>query len=192
MALLARLLQLGLLASVLEIVVGRVTQSVIESDNRAVILFDTFAFSGHGVVELVVEDASVFMPDYAHKPNKAKMGFFLTTSSQEPELEAELRNGMCVLEDDDIIRLFTLQEAGVGSQAWTTKYKYANDRVQNGEYSLFFANCEPSALVSFKLESHMFNLDKSGTRNYLPEVSEAAISLRVWPHCCLADQDGVL
>ena len=69
------------------------------------------------------------------------------------------------------VHLDNQQEAGVSSNMWQGKFKYANDRLSNGEYSLFFANCEPSALVSFKLEAHMFNLDKDGTRNYLPEVS---------------------
>ena len=45
---------------------------------------------------------------------------------------------------------------------------------QGGEFSIFFANCEPLSAVSFELRTELYNVKPNGKRDYL-SIGEDAL-----------------
>ncbi len=84
-----------------------------------------------------------------HGPRPACLNHLLRPCSQ----------GGCPLDGDNLIVLFTLDAAWrLYDQAYTYK-RELREMIQNyhgGEFSLFFANCEPQSAVSFDLQARRY------------------------------------
>lgn len=67
-------------------------------------------------------------------------------------MSATLLDGGCVLDNPSVDKLFTFQDME-NNRNENGEYKYSNTIAPEkaGEYSLFFANCEPNTLVSFDI-----------------------------------------
>ena len=110
----------------------------------------------------------MFLPEKSAPADKNKLGFFITTSEAETKLEEYLSSGGCVLDTPEVDTLFTFWDMD-NNRNEKGEYKYSNtiapDRA--GEYSLFFANCEPNTLVSFDITVELSNKLASGKKDYL-------------------------
>ncbi|OAY81256.1 Protein GPR107 [Ananas comosus] len=136
----------------------------IESDPRAIILFEKFGFTPRGSVTISVSSASSSLS----APDPSLLGFFLVSdeellqasyASQLPSAEENAPS--CVLSSPYVKKLFTFGDLTDG---------YFNNSfpiVQPDEYSLCFANCAPETLVSMAVRTEMFNTLPDGSRDYL-------------------------
>ena len=52
----------------------------------------------------------MFLPDSSPPADKNKLGFFITTSEAETQLEQYLSDGGCVLDNPSVDKLFTFQD----------------------------------------------------------------------------------
>ena len=130
---------------------GKITTVNVKNDDRNIVLIARpFGFTRSGVIEVHLKDDKVFLPEGSppfQQDQKSKLGFFITTAEVETQLESDLSEGSCVLDNENIDRLFTFQELEQNrnpeGSAYTFDYmnKIAPDK--GGEYSLFFANCLP-------------------------------------------------
>ena len=58
---------------------------------------------------------------------------------------------------------------------------------QGGEFSIFFANCEPLSAVSMDLRTELYNVKTNGKRDYLSIGEDALPTVyMVRLHCCFA------
>jgi len=155
---------------------GHVSHTHLSKDDRTVILVARpFGFGPNGVIEVEVSDDKIFLPENAPAANKAKIGFFITTAEAEAQLEDDLSEGGCVLDNQNIDRLFTFQEMDA-QRGMDGKFEYVN-RIspdKGGEYSLFFANCQPGAVISASVRVALYNEGPNGVRDYL-SVGEALL-----------------
>jgi len=166
---------LALLALCLLGAQGKITDVEVKNDDRNIVLIARpFGFSHAGVIEVHMRNDKVFLPDDAppfQQDQKSKLGFFITTAEAETQLESDLSEGSCVLENANIDRLFTFQELDQNRNAegsvWTFDYTNKISPEKGGEYSLFFANCLPQAVVSFEISVLLYNEGPGGMRDYL-------------------------
>mmetsp|Transcript_26161 Transcript_26161/g.49709 ORF Transcript_26161/g.49709 Transcript_26161/m.49709 type:complete len:442 (-) Transcript_26161:342-1667(-) len=179
---------------------AKITDVEVKNDDRNIVLIARpFGFTRNGVIEVHMKNDKVFLPQGSppfQAEQKAKLGFFITTAEAETQLESDLSEGSCVLENSNIDRLFTFQELEQERNAegskWNFDYmnKIAPDK--GGEYSLFFANCLPQAVVSFEIQVALYNEGAGGAKDYL-SAGEAmlptvymvmfvlyAVSLGIW------------
>lgn len=87
-----------------------------------------------------------------------------------------------------MLTVLTMDEVNRDEQAdmYTTTFKAAlADRMKDfkgGEYALFFQNCEEMLLVTFDLRVSLYNVGKSGNKDYLPVGEDVLPTLyMVWP-----------
>eukprot|EP00899_Mesostigma_viride_P005379 jgi/Mesvir1/14842/Mv05464-RA.1 len=152
---------------------GKVSHPKIKSDDRAIILFDTFGFGGlgEGVIEVTITDDEVYVPSSSNAPvSKKKIGFFITSAEAEAQLEMDLNDGTCPLLNTGIKKLFTLADVEAQrSFDGSFTYTYRLKRDEFDEYSLFYTNCQdaPRALVSFHARIALYNEGPSGEKDYL-------------------------
>lgn len=154
---------------------GKITTVEVKNDDRNIVLIARpFGFTRSGVIEVHLKDDKVFLPEGSppfQQDQKAKLGFFITTAEAETQLESDLSEGSCVLDNENIDRLFTFQELEQNRNEegaeFTFDYmnKIAPDK--GGEYSLFFANCLPQAVVSFNIHVSLYNENTNGAKDYL-------------------------
>eukprot|EP00238_Polyblepharides_amylifera_P011587 CAMPEP_0196582350 /NCGR_PEP_ID=MMETSP1081-20130531/38671_1 /TAXON_ID=36882 /ORGANISM="Pyramimonas amylifera, Strain CCMP720" /LENGTH=438 /DNA_ID=CAMNT_0041902889 /DNA_START=78 /DNA_END=1394 /DNA_ORIENTATION=+ len=154
---------------------AKISEVNVKNDDRNIILIARpFGFTRSGVIEVHIKNDKVFLPEGSppfQQEQKSKLGFFITTAEAETQLETDLSEGSCVLENSNIDRLFTFQELDQNRNSegsdWTFDYvnKIAPDK--GGEYSLFFANCLPQAVVSFDINVALYNEGASGAKDYL-------------------------
>mmetsp|Transcript_36210 Transcript_36210/g.43686 ORF Transcript_36210/g.43686 Transcript_36210/m.43686 type:complete len:435 (+) Transcript_36210:161-1465(+) len=148
---------------------AKITNIEVHNDDRNIILVARpFGFSRNGVIEVRFTDDKILLPEGSPPPNKAKLGFFITTAEAETQLETDLSEGGCVLDNPNVERLFTFQEVD-GNRNGDGSFNYINRIApqKDGEYSLFFANCMPNAVVSFHAKVSLYNEGPDGARDYL-------------------------
>ncbi|KAJ7564969.1 hypothetical protein O6H91_02G042000 [Diphasiastrum complanatum] len=135
----------------------------IKDDSRSLIMFEKFAFGRDGRLEITVSNLGVHPAASSSEPDLSVMGFFLATEEALVQiiLETDGEQSRCVLENDKIRVLFTLNQTGHYDS--TFEVRDAN------EYTLLFANCQPNVQVSMKVRTAMYNFDGSNkVKDYLP------------------------
>ncbi|CAL4908589.1 unnamed protein product [Urochloa decumbens] len=162
-------------------------------DPRSSIMFEKFGFSKSGAVRIVISGAAVSSPVARADPRQ--LGFFLLSDesllhaideAQEGpsrEKRAAATNGAgedpdgggsggagagCVLSSPYVKKLFTFHDLKVG------RYNKSFPVIRPDEYTLFFANCAPEALVSMRVRTEMYNVNADGSKDYLP-VGQAPV-----------------
>jgi len=148
---------------------AKITVQHITHESRPVVLINRpFGFLEGGVINIELWDAKVFKEQDTNDVNLSRLGFFITTAEAETELEGELSEGACLLDDLSVDRLFTFQEMQAAKDA-EGHYFFENhiQAEQGGEYSLFFSNCEPNTVVSFDIRVGLYNEGANGARDYL-------------------------
>jgi len=139
--------------------VGKITESMVDKDDRAIVLIARpFGFTPGGTIDITIKKPRVFLDQHAPPADKNKLGFFITTSEAETQLETYLADGSCVLWNEAVDRLFTFQDMENNKNPQGI-YNYVNTIAPEkaGEYSLFFANCEPNTVVSFDITVSLSN-----------------------------------
>lgn len=164
---------LGLLVVLLAIsrvsVEARINDAKIERDGRGVILIaEPFGFGSDGHLELTVSN----LESHRSSIDPSLLGFFITSTQAEAQLELDLEHGTCALQDSNVIKLLTLaqvEESMKSGQNSTSILGLMAELVPNyqgGEWSLFFANCQKPSVVSFDIITAMYNMH-DGHRDYL-------------------------
>lgn len=148
---------------------ARINEAKIERDGRGIILVaEPFGFGADGHLEITVSNLE------SHRSNvdPSLLGFFITSTQAEAQLELDLEHGTCALQDSNVIKLLTLAQVEDSMQTGqnsTTVLSLMAELVPNyqgGEWSLFFANCQKPSVVSFDVITAMYNM-RDGHRDYL-------------------------
>lgn len=147
---------------------AEISHTHVERDPRPIILFETFGFDNTGHIDMNVSDEVVYIPKDSPPADQSMMGFFITTAEAETQLQIELRNGGCVLDNPNIHKLFTLADVEMGKNEATGVYTHYYDVPDAREYSMFFANCQPNSVVSMKVRLAFYNIEAGGKKDYLP------------------------
>ncbi|KAG9453817.1 hypothetical protein H6P81_006721 [Aristolochia fimbriata] len=135
----------------------------IVSDSRPLIMFERFGFTNTGHVNISV--SSVSFSSSLSSPDPDLFSFFLLSQESLYHLiiESQQSPQFCPITSHYVLNLL--------------KFKSIDDNLSSnrsfpihvpGEYSLFFANCNPETLVTMDVRTEMYNLDYSGARDYLP------------------------
>ncbi|KAL5202220.1 hypothetical protein ABZP36_013172 [Zizania latifolia] len=155
-------------------------------DPRPSILFEKFGFSKTGAVRIILSGAAV-SSSFARADPK-QLGFFLLSDESlfqaiyesqarpTPEKRAEAAGGGpdepdvsgCVLSSPYVKTLFTFHDMEGGH------YNKSFPVTHPDEYSLYFANCAPEALVTMKVRTEMYNANPDGSKDYL-SVGQAPV-----------------
>eukprot|EP00238_Polyblepharides_amylifera_P003688 CAMPEP_0196582232 /NCGR_PEP_ID=MMETSP1081-20130531/38126_1 /TAXON_ID=36882 /ORGANISM="Pyramimonas amylifera, Strain CCMP720" /LENGTH=177 /DNA_ID=CAMNT_0041902735 /DNA_START=54 /DNA_END=587 /DNA_ORIENTATION=+ len=136
---------------------------VVNDDRKIVLVARPYQFTQSGVIELHINNDKVFLPEGSHfeEEGKSKFGFFMTTAAAVTGLEMDLSKGACVLDDPNIEPLFTFRDLAlhrnVDGSEWTFDYMKRISTEKAGEYTLYFANCYPKAVVSFTARVSLYN-----------------------------------
>ncbi|PWZ17748.1 Protein GPR107 [Zea mays] len=163
-------------------VAAQIKEESFKEDPRSSIMFEKFGFSESGAVRIIVSGASVSSPVARADPRQ--LGFFLLSDesllhaideAQEGptrEKRAAATNGGgedpdggstgCVLNSPYVKKLFTFKNMKGGH------YNMSFPVTRPDEYTLFFANCAPEALVSMAVRTEMYNVNADGSKDYLP------------------------
>eukprot|EP00270_Netrium_digitus_P012870 TRINITY_DN4226_c0_g1_i1.p1 TRINITY_DN4226_c0_g1~~TRINITY_DN4226_c0_g1_i1.p1 ORF type:complete len:448 (+),score=84.09 TRINITY_DN4226_c0_g1_i1:162-1505(+) len=148
---------------------GEISEASIVTDPRPVILFDSFGFSSHGHINMSVSGVKVYLSESSKKIDRSRMGFFIATVEEELSLQSDLNLGRCVLDNTGIHVLFTLQDAEIFARiSHGGSYQFAYLVPDAREYSLFFANCEPHAVISMEVKISQYNIENGGHIDFLP------------------------
>jgi hypothetical protein len=159
---------------------ARKTKAELTKEDRSLFaIASPFGFGADGHVEIGISEFQVWhhagqgVPD----PDVKRMGFFITTSEAQTLLEFDLSQGECALDAENIVKLFTMDMV---DQQKVEEYVYEmalQDLIaeyQGGEFSIFFANCEPLSAVSMDLRTELYNVKTNGKRDYL-SIGEDAL-----------------
>ena len=125
--------------------------------------------------------AQVALEEGITKYDKRMLGFFITTAEAQMQLQQDLEQpGSCVLKNPNVDLLFTFSDMDVEKKedASGTYFEFPG-RIppdQGGEYSLFFANCEPHVDVTAHIHVELYNEAWTGSRDYL-SAGEAPLPL---------------
>ena len=158
---------LVLTAALFSVVRGEISHTVLEADNRPIILFDTFGFESSGHIDLNVTDAEVLLPEKADPADRSRMGFCITTVENELEVQSDFESGNCILNNAHIHRLFTLDDVELKQdESGLFKFRYTVPEAK--EYSLFFVNCLKRVRVSMNITFALYNVEANGRLDYLP------------------------
>ena len=165
-------------------VAAEIKKESFREDPRSSIMFEKFGFSKSGAVRIIVSGAAVSSP--VVRPDNGQLGFFLLSDesllhaideAQEGrtrEKRAAATNGGgedpdggsvsagCVLNSPYVKKLFTFKNLKGGH------YNKSFPVTRPDEYTLFFANCAPEALVSMTVRTEMYNVNADGSKDYLP------------------------
>lgn len=115
-----------------------------------------------------VSDWKVYLEEGLTSYDRRKLGFFITTSEAETQLQQDLESGGCVLDSKNVELLFTFNDMeSEKKQDGSYEYPGRIPPDQGGEYSLFFANCQSHVDVSATIHVEMYNEAWSGSKDFL-------------------------
>jgi hypothetical protein len=159
------------LAAVLPIARAEIKTTPIVSDSRSVILFEEFGFRRGGHASVSATGISWRVPEGSQLQavDTTLMGFFLISNSLFYEINnesdyAEATGGaFCPLTSKYVQRLFLFKEVapdGTGRGSLTID--------SDDQYTVLFSSCQEGVEVTMDVRTEMYNLRRSGTREYLP------------------------
>ncbi|CAA2967542.1 GPR107-like [Olea europaea subsp. europaea] len=137
----------------------------INSDPRAMILFERFGFTHTGHANISVSSVSVISS--VASPDPSRLGFFLLSEESLIQVLYELQQNpsFCVLGSKYVDLLFTFRDL---SPPPRSSFTHSSPISSPNEYSLFFANCAPESTVSMDVMTELYNLDDRGrVKDYL-------------------------
>ncbi|KAK9830954.1 hypothetical protein WJX81_002346 [Elliptochloris bilobata] len=150
---------------------GRITDAtVVRDDRRVILLANPFGFGADGYIDLVIRN---FQYWHQGAMDLTQTGIFVTTLEAEAQLEIDLAQGACALDAQNVIKLLTFDAVDANRKAGhdaTGLNVHLPELVRDyagGEYSLFFADCQPSAVVSFDVRASLYNVRANGRKDYL-------------------------
>ncbi len=152
---------------------ARITDSSLERDIRkTVLIVEPFGFSENGHIDLEVTSFIAYhLKDT--KVDYSQLGFFITTSEAEAQLEVDFAADTCALDAENTAKLLTFDKVFADSQKGSGGSNSSSllsdhvDKFSGGEFSLFFANClSPGTAVSFDVRTSLYNV-KNGNFDYL-------------------------
>lgn len=146
---------------------GRITDSSLQRDIRnTVLIVEPFGFSQTGHIDLNVSAFTQYHTKDA-KVDFSRLGFFITTSEAEAQLEVDFAAGTCALDADNTAKLLTFDTVSEGTTSYTSQLSDHVSNFSGGEFSLFFANClSPETAVSFDVRVSLYNV-KGGQSDFL-------------------------
>lgn len=185
--------------AILPICYAEIRDSRIDSDSRAMILFEKFGFTHTGHVEISVKDVAWASTQQGPDPDRSTMGFFLLSDESLVQVLVELEENpnYCVLDSHFITPLFNFKELRTDNT-----YNNSYPVVDANEYSLFFANCHTQYRVSMNVHTKMYNLE-GNVKDFLPAGQTQlpslyfcffvlyAIFLGVWIYVCVKQRATV-
>ncbi|KAK3030670.1 hypothetical protein RJ639_035874 [Escallonia herrerae] len=136
--------------------------SEVRSDDRPIIPFDEFGFTHRGRLELNV--SQIALSNTSPDLDLSNVGFFLCTRESWLHVLQQIEDAeiTCALKSDHIKPVYTFQSLN-NALRFDTVYQQS----EADQYTLVFANCLQQLKVSMNVKSAMYNLDKSGHRDYL-------------------------
>ncbi|XP_071707376.1 protein CANDIDATE G-PROTEIN COUPLED RECEPTOR 7-like [Rutidosis leptorrhynchoides] len=136
----------------------------IKEDNRPMILFEQFGFTHKGFASVAISSVSVTAS--ISKPDASRLGFFLLSqgSINQVLMELEQNPETCIVNSKFISLLFTFKDL---SPPPNSSHNKSYPIGYPGEYSLFFANCNPGSLVSMDVHTELYNSEDGKHRDYL-------------------------
>ncbi|KAI3823409.1 hypothetical protein L1987_04844 [Smallanthus sonchifolius] len=136
----------------------------IRSDNRPMILFEKFGFTHTG--NIIVAISAVSATSFLSQPDPSRYGFFLLSEQSLIQVLHELQQNpnFCIVDSKFIALLFTFRDLYPSPHS---SFHKSYPVTYPGEYSLFFANCNPESLVTMDVRTELFNTDIGTTKNYL-------------------------
>ncbi|XP_030469540.2 protein CANDIDATE G-PROTEIN COUPLED RECEPTOR 7-like [Syzygium oleosum] len=169
------------------------------SDPRQIIFLRKFAFTHHGQVFISASDVSVTSSSIYTLDSR--FGFFLLSKEalRQVLLEDEQNADFCVLDSFYTVPLFTFRDLSPPPHRFFNRTYPINNP---GEYSLFFAKCDPVARVSMNVHVELYNLDSNGSKNYLSIGQSRLILLFfmfslaffflsvLWAYCCYCSKES--
>ena len=170
---------------------GRITDSSLERDIRSTVLFvEPFGFSENGHIDLAVSNFQEYHKNNA-EVDLSQLGFFITTSEAEAQLEVDFAAGTCSMDAENTARLLTFDKVFAEQQKGVSVTNYASElsehveKFSGGEFSLFFANClSPETAVSFDVRVSLYNV-KAGKSDYLSVGEDNLPTLYMVRHTCM-------
>lgn len=171
-----RHLILVLLLAIAPVALGKITDARVRKEDRMLVPLDEpFGFGSGGRINITLSGFTLF-PLYdpntktTGTPNTKRMGLLITTPYGGLLLEdAVSAQGLCALDSDEQITLFTFNEIDLVSHAAERDIALENllDNYSGGEFMLYFANCEPQTAVDFEVKLALYNL-KGDAMDFLP------------------------
>lgn len=155
---------------------SKITDAHVRKEDRLLVPLDEpFGFGPGGQINISLSKFTLF-PLYdldkktAAAPNLKRMGLMITTPYGGLLLEEGVGNeGLCALESEEQITLFTFDEIDITTKSIDKEF-VLNDLLENfsgGEFILYFANCEPQTAVDFELRLALYNR-KGEVNDFLP------------------------
>ncbi|KAK3018830.1 hypothetical protein RJ639_003458 [Escallonia herrerae] len=158
----ATFLRLFSLLFLLSVAAADIRFSEVRSDDRPIIPFDEFGFTHRGRLELNV--SNIALSNTSPDLDLSNVGFFLCTRESWLHVLQQIEDAeiTCALKSDQIKPVYTFQSLN-SAQRFDAVYQQS----EADQYTLVFANCLQQLKVSMNVRSAMYNLDKSGRRDYL-------------------------
>ncbi|KAK2981932.1 hypothetical protein RJ640_019152 [Escallonia rubra] len=155
-------LRLFSLLILLSVAAADIRSSEVRSDDRPIIPFDEFGFTHRGRLELNV--SQIALSNTSPDLDLSNVGFFLCTRESWMQVLQQIEDAeiTCALKSDHIKPVYTFQSLN-NAQRFDAVYQQS----EADQYTLVFANCLQQLKVSMNVRSAMYNLDKSGRRDYL-------------------------
>jgi len=160
-----------LAAGVLPVARAEIKTTPIVSDSRSVILFEEFGFRRGGRASVSATGVTWKVPEGSQLQavDPTLMGFFLISNSlfykinNESDYAEATGGAFCPLTSKYVQRLFLFKEVapdGTGRGSLTVD---ADD-----QYTVLFSSCQEGVEVTMEVRTEMYNLRRSGAREYLP------------------------
>ncbi|KAG2573251.1 protein CANDIDATE G-PROTEIN COUPLED RECEPTOR 7-like [Panicum virgatum] len=159
------------LAAVLPAARAEIKTTSIVSDSRSVILFEEFGFRRGGRAAVTATGVGWKVPEGSQMKaaDPTLMGFFLISNSliyqinNESDYAEATGTAFCPLTSKYVQPLFRFKEIapdGTGKGSLTID---ADD-----QYTVLFSSCQDGVEVTMEVRTEMFNVRRSGAREYLP------------------------
>jgi len=159
---------------------AKITSLSVDHDNRRVFHIESFGFEIGGTFHMEMKDLLLWY-DSSQKPPAAdyayKLAFVLQRSANDEGVRVEQtasNEETCFHESGDDIDRTVFPVDFINMQdghTWDLKI------TAPGYYHLYFSNCEKYTLVGFQIDITQYNVEKDGSKNYLPAGES---SLPMW------------
>lgn len=144
---------------------AKITDAELRKDERVFVPLDEpFGFGVDGRINITLSDFLV-RPLYDPKtkevshPQLSRMGILITTPYGELQIQDQIKEGVCPLDSEEQVTLFTfdvIDHDGAATEQDYILFDLLED-YQGGEFVMFFANCEANTAVDFKITLALFN-----------------------------------
>lgn len=149
---------------------GKVSHWHITTDDRDYFLVEpAFGFDNNGRVQLHVSNIKSTTTQKLSSIHKNCFGFFLARAASLEAIELDRVNQKCYLVDKQFIRALDFSKWDAQkSTPLEVEIKFSDRHgIDQGEYALYYAACDPGIGFSFDIRISFANLDANGRPDYL-------------------------